>query len=390
MQSKKGLYLLLAFIGTILLFFGILFFVHEKTLENGILFTVSFNYENAQDITYNFYNQSGKIEKVEVGEGYQNSLFLEKTDYKSIKLLRKILKGLKERKEKPTEEGLTIYNGKNKRYYLLPFDKETAEELANLIIDGYIHEEMVRLGKKEKYNELYLYESNDTILWTKDGSKQRIIHTYQCSNETCEGIYSDKENNEKVLLDQELYLYNYVTKSKEQIKTEETVNDVKFIKWDNQLIGLELINKSKETAFYDLAQTSLLTKFQKHEFKLINDQIILEIKKEEKKFNVWNRFTKEILWNYDKLEEEKTYQIIELKNEKATYYLLEKEKNNAKTYQILNANWNFFLDQKEFNDVKLKEDGMLLVGKKQEDQLIYEQYDLSGNKVSIEENEIKN
>lgn len=390
MQSKKGLYLLLAFIGTILLFFGILFFVHEKTLENGILFTVSFNYENAQDITYNFYNQSGKIEKVEVGEGYQNSLFLEKTDYKSIKLLRKILKGLKERKEKPTEEGLTIYNGQNKRYYLLPFDKETAEELANLIIDGYIHEEMVRLGKKEKYNELYLYESNDTILWTKDGSKQRIIHTYQCSNETCEGIYSDKENNEKVLLDQELYLYNYVTKSKEQIKTEETVNDVKFIKWDNQLIGLELINKLKETAFYDLAQTSLLTKFQKHEFKLINDQIILEIKKEEKKFNVWNRFTKEILWNYDKLEEEKTYQIIELKNEKATYYLLEKEKNNAKTYQILNANWNFFLDQKEFNDVKLKEDGMLLVGKKQEDQLIYEQYDLSGNKVSIEENEIKN
>ena len=61
MQNKKGLYLLLAFIGTILIFFCILFFVHERTLENGILFTVSFHYENAQDITYNFYNKSFKI-----------------------------------------------------------------------------------------------------------------------------------------------------------------------------------------------------------------------------------------------------------------------------------------------------------------------------------------
>ena len=118
MKSKKGLYILFTLIGAILIFFLILFLVHENTLENGILFTVSFEYENAKEIEYNFYNQNGKIEKVE-GE---NKFLLEKTDYNAVKLLRKITKKIKETKIPKEEEGITIFNGQNKRYYLIPFD----------------------------------------------------------------------------------------------------------------------------------------------------------------------------------------------------------------------------------------------------------------------------
>ena len=140
MQSKKGIYLLAGLISTILIFFFILFFVHENTLENGILFTVSFEYENASSIQYNFYNQNGKIEKVE-GE---TSFLLEKTDYNSVKLLRRITKKLKESKTPFKEEGISIYNGQNKRYYLIPYESEAAKELGTLKIDGYKHAEIKR------------------------------------------------------------------------------------------------------------------------------------------------------------------------------------------------------------------------------------------------------
>ena len=57
MRKNKGLYLLIAFISVILIFFCILFFMHERTLENGILFKVSFEYDNAKNVIYNFYKQ---------------------------------------------------------------------------------------------------------------------------------------------------------------------------------------------------------------------------------------------------------------------------------------------------------------------------------------------
>lgn len=389
MQNKKGLYLLLAFIGTILIFFCILFFVHERTLENGILFTVSFHYENAQDITYNFYNQSGKIEKVEVGNDYKNSFLLEKTDYKSVKLLRKLLKGLKEKKEQPKEEGITIYNGQNKRYYLLPFTSENAQELSNLIIDGYIHSEMTRLGKQEPKKELYLYETEDTLAWTKNGGTKRIIHTYQCSTDTCEGLYSDSENNEKVIKDGDYFLYNAVTKTKEKINTDSKFTNITFLKWENQIIGLELIKNAKEKAFYDVTKKEMSTSFLESDFAVINEELILEISKKEQanqenqSLKVWNRHTKEELWHQEISSEKNTsYQIKELKNDQVKYYLLEKTINQHSTYQIIDSEWNLFLEGKEFVSVELNNENLLIVETQKDNQLIKELYDIFGKLVS--------
>jgi hypothetical protein len=389
MENKKGLYLLLAFIGTIMIFFCILFFVHERTLENGILFTVSFHYENAQDITYNFYNQSGKIEKVEIGDNYKNSFLLEKTEYKSVKLLRKILKGLKEKKEQPTEEGITIYNGQNKRYYLLPYNNDHAKELSNLIIDGYIHSEMERLKIEESKKELYLYEKENGLAWTKNGNTKRIIHTYQCANENCEGIYADQENNEKVLKDGDFFLYNVITKSKEKINTDAEITNVKFLKWQNQIVGLELIKNANEKAFYNLEKKELSTTYQNHDFTLINETLLLENGKEDKNgemntsLKVWNYNTKEVLWTKKISDENGLYRIQELKNDKVTYYLLEQTLNAHQSYQILDSKWTSFLEGRIFESVELKEDGILLVKSKKEDQIITEQYDQFGLLVPI-------
>ncbi|MCI8575707.1 MAG: hypothetical protein HFI09_04480 [Bacilli bacterium] len=397
MQNKKGLYLLLAFIGTILLFFCILFFVHERTLENGILFTVSFHYENAQDITYNFYNQSGKIEKVEIGEDYKNSFLLEKTDYKSVKLLRKLLKGLKEKKEKPTEEGITIYNAQNKRYYLLPFTNETAQELSNLIIDGYIHAEMKRLGNQEQKSELYLYENDDTLAWTKNGHTKRIVHTYKCINEDCEGIYSDQDNNEKIIKDGDYFIYNDVTKSKEKINIDTEITDVKLLKWENQILGLQLTKNQTEKAFYDVTKESVITPFENTDFSLINNELILETKKlekndqEENQLKVWNRLTKEELWYQDiVMERNSFYQIKELKNDHIKFFLLEKTLNGKTTYQILDSKWQSFLDNRTFNQVELNEEDLLIVKTQKENQILVEQYDINGVLVPLTDANQKN
>ena len=388
MQNKKGLYLLLAFIGTILIFFCILFFVHERTLENGILFKVSFNYENAQDITYNFYNQSGKIEKVEIGDDYKNSLFLEKTDYKSVKLLRKLLKNLKEKKDPTNDVGITIYNGQNKRYYLLPFDSDAAAELSELIIDGYIHTEMNRITKKEQTKELYLYEKEDTLAWTTNGAEKRIIHTYQCSNNNCKGIYSDSENNEKVLLDEKLYLYNYITKNKEEINTEEEIFNIKLLKYNDQLMGIELTNKMNQNAYYDLSQKEVLTSFRNQSFSFINNDLLLEQTKTPKEtemdfsLRVWNRFTKEEMWKYTTVDQNNTiYVINEQKNDNLTYYILERINNKKSTYQVLNAQWNRWKDWQSFESVELTSDDSLLVGVQKENQIVYEEYDKDGIKI---------
>lgn len=388
MQNKKGLYLLLTFIGTILIFFCILFFVHERTLENGILFTVSFHYKNAQDISYNFYNQSGKIEKVEVGEGYKNTLFLEKTEYKSVKLLRKLLKNLKEQKEISSEEGITIYNGQNKRYYLLPFSSDAAKELSELIIDGYIHTEMKRITSIESRKEIYLYEHEDTISWTNNGAEKRIIHTYQCNKEDCNGIYSDSNNNETVLKDDKIYLYNYITKTKEEINSDEEIIHVKFLKNENHLIGLELTNNENLNAYYDLTKKETLTSYQKQEFQIINHDFILETQKTptENQSNfalrVWNRFTKEEKWKINKIDQNDIqYQIQELQNDTSTYYLLTRIQNKKATYQILDSNWKEWNDFKIYEEVELTNDNILKLGIQKDNKMIYEKYDKDGNRI---------
>lgn len=388
MQNKKGLYLLFAFVGTILVFFCVLFFVHERTLENGILFTLSFNYENAQDITYNFYNQNGKIEKVEVGENYENSFILEKTEYKSVKLLRKIIKGLKEKKEKPTEEGITIYNGQNKRYYLLAFDSEPAKELSNLIIDNYIHSEMTRMANQPKKNEIYLFEEKETLKWTNDATKKRIIHTYQCSEDSCKGIYSDSENNEKILYDgNELYLYNYITKNKTPINVEEEIIDAKLIKKENQLTGLEITNKEKKNAYYDMSQNKLKTPFKNCNYSIINSDLILETLKEDNHTNlqVWDYQENKQLWNENfSNEKELIYNMNELNRNQIIYYVLEKRGETKSTYQVYNQNWIAMFENKIVNSVELKEDGILKVEIEKENQTYYEEYDTNG--VLIEQN----
>ena len=98
---------------------------------------------------------------------------------------------------------------------------------------------------------------------------------------------------------------------------------------------------------------------------------------------VWNYNTKEVLWTKKISDENGLYRIQELKNDKVTYYLLEQTLNAHQSYQILDSKWTSFLEGRIFESVELKEDGILLVKSKKEDQIITEQYDQFGLLVPI-------
>jgi len=382
MQSKKGLYLLIALISTIFIFFFILFFVHERTLENGILFKVSFQYPGAQNITYNFYNQSGKIEKKEIVDNFENSYLLDKTDYNSVKLLRKLIKGIKESKEISNEEGITIYNGQNKRYYLLPYDHNMTEELAKLIIDGYIHSELKRVTNKTVNNEIYLYQNaKEELTWTKDGATPKIIHTYSCTNENCSFLYTNNKDHETILQDQKYYLYNYVTKSKEELNVDKEISSAKILKYNAQIVGIALQNKEKETAFYDMNKKEILTEFHHSEIEAVNHELLFEVIKKEDHdlLTVWNRTTEEEIWKLEQKSEKNTsYQLSELTNEQAKYYVLSKMTKDKTTYQILNEEWKFHLEG-TYDKVELQADGSLRVIITINNKKKYQQYDKKGD-----------
>lgn len=337
MKSKKGLYLLITLIGTIFIFFFILFFVHENTLENGVLFTVSFEYENAKDIEYNFYNQNGKIEKIE-GE---NKFLLEKTDYNAVKLLRKITKKIKETKTPKEEEGITIYNGQNKRYYLIPFESEAASELTSYILDGYIRSELKRKANKSLGTEIYLYQENEKLLSTKDGNKDNIIHTYRCNSADCRMIETEYSFAETVLWDENYYYYNYVTRVKEQIYVEKDFEKSDFIKLDNHIKGLQLQNIKKENAYYSLEKKELITEFENYEYQLVTSDLLLkqkQIKKEnsyQQELILMKIQEKNEIWKKEIPVEENTQITITLINPEKNYYLIEKKQKEKTTYQVL-------------------------------------------------------
>lgn len=356
MKSKKGLYLLIALIGTILIFFFILFFVHEHTLENGILFKVSFEYEDAKEIIYNFYNQNGKIEKIE-GE---NKFLLEKTDYNTVKLLRKITKKVKETKTPTKEKGITIYNGQNKRYYLLSYESDGAKELADYIVDGYIHYELSKNTDKTFGPEIYFYKTEKELGWTKDGSKANIIHTYRCEKEDCKILYTEKDLFESVLWDKEYYLYNYLSKTKEKINVEDSIISAHFVKLNNHIMGLELINNQNQKAYYDLKSKSLKTEYEKDSHTLVNETLMLNQKKQKEniKLTVWNIDIREILWKKELPPEENVSYSLSIVNSEKNYYLLGKEKEGKITYQLLDHEGNTLLDNK---NVELTEQNELLV-----------------------------
>ncbi len=365
MQSKKGFYLIGSLIAIIVIFFLVLFFVHEDTLENGILFKISFEYENAQDITYNFYNQSGKIEKVEQDGEYENAYLLKKTDYNTIKLLRRLLKGRQTMKSPSNEEGITIYNGQNKRYYLLPFESEKAEELSNLIVDGYIHSEMNRIKKEENLKELYLYEDEkEGLTWTKNGSLKRIINTYVCEVEDCMVFHISKEDNETVLWDKVNYIYNYKTGYKEVINTSEPINEVEFLKDQNQILGISLTNDQGKTAFYDLEKKEVLTPFESQSFSLITKDLYLNQKEGEEKeiFTVVNYKTMEEIKQIEMAKSDlTTYWMEELKNNQATFYLFHQKTLKEEKIQVYNASFEPILEGTWYDEVNLEENGNLIV-----------------------------
>lgn len=355
MQSKKGIYLLTGLIATILIFFSILFFVHENTLENGILFTVSFEYENAKEIQYHFYNQNGKIEK----EEKDNRFLLEKTDYSSVKLLRRITKKLKESKEPFPEEGISIYNGQNKRYYLIPYDSEAANELSNLIIDGYIHSEMERITNK-KSNELYIYQTEEKLDWTKDGSKDQIIHTYTCANEECN--IKEIKNAEMILWDNEYYLYNYETKQKEELYIKEEAKTANLLLYENQILGIEVINEKGFKAFYDLNTKEYKTDFTNDSYTLIDTEHLL-MQKTTKKENktvlelcVYNYKTKETIWKKE-LEDTTKHSVLKIKINEVDYYVLKKE-TKTPSYQLLNNKGEYLL---KGENLKVTENGDFII-----------------------------
>lgn len=380
MRKNKGLYLLIAFISVILIFFCILFFMHERTLENGILFKVSFEYDNAKNVIYNFYNQNGKIGKVETWENYETSYLLDKTDYHSVKLLRRLLKGRKESKEPSKEEGITIYNGQNKRYYFLPFDSEGAEELSKLIIDGYIHSEMKRITGKTFYHELYLYEKEDGLNWTKDGSTSRIIHTYQCEVEDCKYLYVGAEQ-ETVLLDRVNYYYNYVTKTKEEIYTSETIKQTEFVSWDNRILGINLQNEENKWAYYDLEKKECLTEFENQKIKIINSELLLLEKRKQVdsqisyELQVWNRNKNEAEWTKEQIDNSNIEYEIEKKDE---FYLLKRNDKKEITYQIRNDQGNIIIP-KFVEEIEWDEDKNIVVKTKENNETIYELYNKEGN-----------
>ncbi len=362
MQSKKGIYVIGALLSIVLITFLVLFLVHENTLENGILFKVSFEYENANSITYQFYNQSGKIEKVETDGETSYSYMLPKTEYNTVRLLRQLLKGLKPSKTPWQEEGINIYNGQNKRYYLLPFDHPVAKELSNLIIDGYIHHEMDRFNNTQDSQEIYLYQTTSGKLeWTNDGSQKRIIDTYQCGVENCYYYKIDQENNISILWDKVNYIYDYKTKYKEVINTSEELQDVEILRYNNQIKGLILENKESQRAFYDYEHKEVTTEFKNQNWTLINDAYLLNTQTDEPNvWYVWNYKTKEVkqTLSLTNMQNEK-YTMLELKNSKATYYLLEKESANQKSYQVYNVDFEKLLEDNWYQEVKIEENGDL-------------------------------
>ena len=386
MQSKKGIYLLAGLISTILIFFFILFFVHENTLENGILFTVSFEYENASSIQYNFYNQNGKIEKVE-GE---TSFLLEKTDYNSVKLLRRITKKLKESKTPFKEEGISIYNGQNKRYYLIPYESEAAKELGTLIIDGYIHAELKRTTNADLKKELYLYHEDGTLKWTEKGETENIIHTYQCNNENCKYIGVETNDHETVLLDGEYYYYNYVNKSKEKINIAFELSNARLIKEKDNIVGLELQDKEQYNCYYDLAKKECLTSKEKYNYSAINDTLILKknhLKKNDKivyELIVWNKEEKKEIWKKS-LEDKKEidWQVKKTNLNNQTIYFLKRLEKEKTSFYVLDELGNMLLDSKrleldETDKILLYEKDVIKDGEER-----YHVYDKDGNFLEV-------
>ncbi|MCI8394322.1 MAG: hypothetical protein HFH86_02435 [Bacilli bacterium] len=379
MKNKKGLYLLIAFVGLILVFFCILFFFHARTLENGILFKVSFEYENAQNISYHFYNQSGKIEKKEKDGEYEKNYFLAKTDYNSVKLLRKVIKGLKESKEKSNEEGITIYNGQNKKYYLLPYDSKAAEELSKYIIDGYIHSELNRVAKKELSTELYVYQDKERLQWTREGNQKRIIHTYQCETKECSFLYLTGEEKQAVIFDKVNYFYNYVTGEKEVINITEPLIYASFIKWNNEIYGINLMNEKKETAFYDLEKKTQVTDFALQTFQMMQPGLFFHYEQNKANLTEWTlqilkSDLKEKIWETKKMAKENNqFEIQELKSDLATYHILTIYENQTVSYQIFETDFQS-LNEIIYQDLKFNENGNIIGVKKDG----YDLYDENG------------
>lgn len=386
MQSKKGIYLLGGLIGTILIFFFILFFVHENTLENGILFKVSFEYENASNITYNFYNQNGKIEKVE-GE---TSYLLEKTDYNSVKLLRKITKKIKETKAPTKEEGITIYNGQNKRYYLIPYNSEAAKELSSLIIDGYIHYEVKRTSDYNFKKEIYLYKENDNLKWSDNGSIPNIIHTYQCTNDNCKYIGLENNHHETILQDNDYYYYNYDNKSKEKLNVDFEITSSKFIKEKDSIVGLELQDNTKNNAYYDLKEKSMITNLEKYHYSTITETLLLKqnnTKKNDKttyEFIVWDKEQKKDIWK--KTIEDKNdinWEVKKSKLKDQDIYFLKRTDKEKISYYVLNKQGEMLLNNKR---IELDETGKILLYEKdilKEGEEHYHVYDNEGNFIEV-------
>ncbi len=378
MQSKKGIYLLIGFISAILIFFCILFFVHENALENGILFTVSFQYEGAKEIKYNFYNQSGKIEKIE-GD---NSFFLAKTDYNSVKLLRKITKKRKESKTPYNEKGIQIYNGQNKRYYLIPYEEEIAVELSSFIIDGYIHSELQKTTGKDYYQELYLYQNDKTKNWTKNGDQNKIIHTYSCQNKDCKFLYVGIEN-ETILWDDKYYLYNYQNSYKEEIIIEEKNKNAKWIKLKNEIKGIEVTSQNDKKALYDLERKEYVSDFTDEQYTYITKDLYLKQKTTKKEdyyytVTVTDKNTHKDLWKLDLEEKNKiNINMRKLTIQEIDYFVLEKIEENNKSYQLINSNGEWInknlIQTKEGNYIINEKD--LLLREKD----YYRIYDSKGN-----------
>lgn len=349
MKNRKGLYLLIGLVGTILIFFCILFFVHSNTLENGIQFTVSFEYDGAKGIEYNFYNQNGKLEKVEG----QTKFLLEKTDYNTVKLMRKIIKKKQGTKTPSKKEGITIYNGQNKRYYLLPYQNSETEELISYIIDGYIRSEYKRVTGKDFGSELYIYQTDDEKSWTKNGSTDNIIHTIRCEKEDCKMIYVGKTEQDTVLFDGNYYYYNYETRNKKQLNIQEKVASANLVYFDNKIVGLELYNEKEKSAYYDLEKQRLLTEFEDYNHSVVTNEMLLKQSAEKTEEGnqyhliLWNTEEEKVIFNktIDEIDPVK-FSLSRINSEK-NYYLLGKTKNEKTTYQLLNEKGEYLLEGKE-------------------------------------------
>lgn len=376
MQSKKGIYLIAGLISTILIFFFILFFVHENTLENGILFTVSFEYEDGKDIKYNFYNQNGKIEK----EENENKFLLKKTDYNSVKLLRKITKKLKESKNPWKEEGISIYNGQNKRYYLIPYQSEAAIELSNYIIDGYIHAELNRTTQKV-YNEIYMYiDQNNTYKYTKDGNQENIIHTYSCESDNCEMIAVAEQKREAILFDNKYYFYNYESNQKDLIEVEFDIKRAKILNWNDQTLGIELKNEKLETIYYDLKRKRALPKEEKMQYSIVNEDLILKNKQKANELELYDLQNDKIIWKKEMSEKDNPkWTLLKTTMKEQTIYFLKNEGEKTAYYYVLDEKGNTLLNNKK---LELDESEKIMIFEKdiiKDGEDHYHVYDKNGN-----------